>query len=46
VYILPNTGNLIRTLLVEAAPKQAFGELKQGFEGATQYSIKNANLIR
>jgi len=46
VYILPNTGDLIKTLLVEATPKQAFDELRPGFEGATQYSINNAKLIR
>jgi len=45
LYILPNIGNLIKTLLVEATPKQGFGELRPGFEGATQYSINNAKLI-
>jgi len=55
VYILPKIGDLIKTLLVEATPKQAFDELRPGFEGATQYSInmdtyasnrRNAKLIR
>jgi len=45
LYILPKIGDLIKTLLVEATPKQGFGELRPGFEGATQYSINNAKLI-
>jgi hypothetical protein len=44
LYILPKIGDLIKTLLVEATPKQAFDELGPGFEGATQYSIKTQSL--